>query len=155
MLKKIHQLLQNKEFISVATCDLSGNPNAAPKFILKLDGHRIYLVDYTIGKTYGNLKVNPRISLSFMDTESLSGYQINGLAETVEAGAEYERVCKELLAKEVDLSARRIIEGVTTEKKHQSFEVAIRDKFVILKVMIKEIIEIGPSGQKKREAVEW
>ncbi|MDD5254567.1 MAG: pyridoxamine 5'-phosphate oxidase family protein [Candidatus Omnitrophica bacterium] len=153
MLTKVRTLLEKREFISVATSDKQGKPNAAPKFILKLDGNFIYLVDYTMGRTYANLKANPRISLSFMDTESLAGYQVNGGAGLIESGPEYEAICAEVLTREVGLSARRIIEGVTREKKHHNFEVAIRDTVVIIKVEIKEVIEIGPSGTVARHQV--
>lgn len=149
--KKIAELLKDREFISVATCDLAGRPNVAPKFILKLQANSIYLVDYTIGNTWGNLKVNPRASLSFMDTDSLSGYQINGMVEIVEKGLEYEKIYGEMLQKEIDLSAKRIIEGVSRQRKHASFEVALTGKFVILKVNIAEVVEIGPGGEVKRE----
>ncbi len=153
MLIKAMTLLEKREFISVASCDAQGKPNAAPKFILKIKDNLIYLVDYTLGRTYANLKVNPRVSLSFMDTESLAGYQLNGTAEFIETGPEYQKLCAEVLAKEVDLSARRIIEGVTTEKKHRNFELAIRDQMVVIKIQIKEVVEIGPTGTLARQEV--
>lgn len=149
--KKISELLRLREFVSVATADTSCRPNAAPKFILKVENNFIYLVDYTLGRTWENLKVNPRISISFVDTESLSGFQINGSAQIIDQGSEYEKIAEELRAKEVDLSTRRIIEGVTREKKHQNFELAIRDKFVFLKIRIEETVEIGTTGEIKRE----
>ena len=68
--KKIKELLENREFISVATCDFKGRPNAAPKFFLKFEHNFIYLVDYTIGMTWENLKVNPKASLSLMDPDT-------------------------------------------------------------------------------------
>ena len=81
MNKKIVELLKSREFVSVATCDFDGRPNAASKFMLRVEGNFIYLVDYFVGRTYRNLGANPRISLSFMDTNSLVGYQLNGLVK--------------------------------------------------------------------------
>ena len=152
-LHKISNLLKNREFISVATCDLSGNPNAAPKLLLKLEGNSIYLVDYTIGKTWQNLKINPRVSLSAVDTEALIGYQINGDVEIIEEGREYDKILSEVLAREVSLSAKRIIEGVTSGQKHKNFELESSGRFVVFKVKIKEIAEIGQRGELKRERV--
>jgi len=151
MLKKITELLQKKEFISVATSDLSGRPNAAPKFLLKVENNLIFLIDYTQGKTWENLKKNPRVSLSFMDTESLTGYQINGGVKIIDKGPAYNKIFKELLQKEIDLSCRRIIEGVVHEKGHKSFEVAIPDKVVIFKIEIEEIAEIDHRGEIRKE----
>ncbi|MBU1125843.1 MAG: pyridoxamine 5'-phosphate oxidase family protein [Candidatus Omnitrophica bacterium] len=154
MLTKIKSLLKNRDFISVATADLSGRPNAAPKFLLKIEDTVIHLIDYTKGRTWENLKNNPQVSLSFMDTESLHGYQINGNVAIIEKGLVYKAICQELLEKEIALSTKRILEGVTQEKAHQSFEVGISDEVVIFKITIEEIIEIGPSGEKKISKVD-
>lgn len=151
LLKEVHELLKNREFISVATADAHCHPNAAPKFLLKTEGHFVYLIDYTFGKTWHNLKNNPRVSMSFMNTDTLVGYQINGKGEIIDTGKDYEEILKELVAKEISLSTKRIIEGVTSGKKHASFEVEIREQFVIIKVRIEEISEIGPKGEIKKE----
>ncbi|MDD5432326.1 MAG: pyridoxamine 5'-phosphate oxidase family protein [Candidatus Omnitrophica bacterium] len=150
--KRINELLKMRNFISVATCDFKGRPNAAPKFLLRCEDSTIYLVDYTIGRTWENLKMNPRVGLSFMDTESLRGYQINGSVQILEKGAEYDDIVKELEQKEINLSTERIINAITTGKRHESYELAIPKKFVIFKVSIEEAVEIGPSGVK-RESV--
>jgi predicted pyridoxine 5'-phosphate oxidase superfamily flavin-nucleotide-binding protein len=154
LLKKVRGLLADREFLNVATCDLHHRPNAVPKFFLTMPGAAgIYLIDYTWGRTWENLKVNPRVSLSLVDTETLHGYQMNGTAEILSTGLEYDTVAKELLQKEVDLSAKRIIEGVARGKKHRAFELSLPDKFVIFKVKITEIVEIGPAGDLLRENV--
>jgi len=151
MIKKITELLQKKEFISVATSDLSGRPNAAPKFLLKLENNFIFLIDYTQGKTWENLKKNPRVSLSFMDTEDLTGYQINGAVKIIDKGPAFDKIFDELLQKEIDLSCRRIIEGVVHEKGHKSFEVAMPDRVVIFKIEIENIAEIDHRGEIRKE----
>jgi len=151
--KKIAELLKEREFISVATSSLSGRPNAAPKLILKTEGNFIYLVDYTIGQTYHNLQVNPHISLSFMDLESLLGYQINGRVEIISSGPDYDSIIREIEQRQLDLSIKRVIEGLKKEKSHANFEVTIPESLVIFKVGIEEIIEISPRGGLKRERV--
>jgi len=151
MLKKIHALLKDREFISVASCDLRARPNAAPKFLLKIEDRYMYLVDYSIGRTWENLKANPRLSLSFADVDTLYCYQINGSVEIIDSGPEYELIAQELLKKQVDLSIRRIMEGLTTQRTHRSFEAGIANRFVIFKVKIREIAETAPTGTVKRE----
>jgi len=152
MIKKITELLLKREFVSVATADLSGRPNAAPKFLLKVENNFIFLIDYTRGKTWENLKKNPRVSLSFTDTEELTGYQINGAVKIIDKGPAYDKIFSELLQKEIDLSCRRIIEGVVHEKGHKSFEVAIPDRVVIFKIEIEEITEIDYRGEIRKES---
>jgi uncharacterized protein len=149
--KTILEQLKHREFISIATCDLKGRPNAASKFILKIEGGFIFLVDYIIGKSYENLRANPRVSLSFANTESLKSYQINGSVELIENGPVYEAIAKELIQKEISLSTDRIIKGVSSGKHHENYEVAIPEKFVIFKVKIEETVEMPYGGGVKRE----
>jgi cysteine-rich repeat protein len=35
-----------------------------------------------------NIKMNPRVSLSFMDNDALLGYQLNGSVEIIDSGEE-------------------------------------------------------------------
>lgn len=151
--KNIIALLESKEFISVATCDLEARPNAAPKFLLKVEASHIYLVDYIIGKTFYNLKINPRISLSFFDNNALMGYQINGNVQIVDRGPEYSAALNDLARKEIDLSATRIIDGVIKGQAHNTYELAASKQFVILKVKVEEIVQIHPSGRLQREKI--
>ena len=153
MNQKIIELLKSREFVSVATCDLEGRPNAAPKFILKLENNFIYLVDYSIGRTSRNLGINPKISISFMDNNALMGYQLNGSVEIINSGQEYDVLVKDLAQKELELSTRRIIEGVTKGKPHEGFELSLSEKFIIFKVKVEEIVEIASSGTLKREKI--
>ena len=151
--KQIKTLIESKEFISVATSDLESRPNAAPKFILKVESSHIYLVDYIIGKTFYNLKINPRISLSFFDNNALMGYQINGHVQIVDRGPEYSAALDDLAHKEIDLSATRIIDGVIKGQAHNTYELAASKQFVILKVKVEEIVQIHPSGRLQREKI--
>ena len=151
--KSLEELIKSREFISVASSDLNSRPNAAPKFLLKIEGDCLYLVDYIIGRTFANLQINPHASLSFIDSNTLIGYQINGQVEIIDSGPEYKQMIKELQHKQIDLSIARVIEGVTKGKAHKSFEVASPDQFVIFKVKMEEVVEMRPSGTLKREKV--
>jgi predicted pyridoxine 5'-phosphate oxidase superfamily flavin-nucleotide-binding protein len=151
---KIRDLLNQYEFVNVATSDFSGKPNLAPKLLLKCDGNVIFLIDYVIGRTFENLKANPRVSLSIMDSESLTGYQLNGNVEIIESGKEHERILKELHKKQIALSSKRVVEGLYRGKTHQNFEATMPDKVIVFKIKITEIVEIATSGQLKRENFE-
>lgn len=151
--KAIKALIESREFISAASCDLDARPNAAPKFLLKVEASYIYLVDYVIGQTFRNLKVNPRVSLSFLDNNTLMGYQINGTVEIIDSGPEYDSALKDLERKEIDLSATRIIDGVMKGRPHKAYEMAASEQFVILKVKVEEIVQIHPTGTLRREKV--
>lgn len=149
----IKTLIEARGFISVASCGLDNRPNGAPKFLLKVDSSHIYLVDYIMGQTFRNVKVNPRVSLSFFDNSALMGYQINGRVEIIDSGNEYDLALKDLERKEIDLSTTRIIDGVTKGRVHKAYEVTVSEEFVLLKVVVEEIVQIQPTGKLKREKV--
>jgi hypothetical protein len=88
-----------------------------------------------------------------MDTDSLIGYQINGSVEIMESGEEYELLVKDLQNRKVDLSVRRIVEGVVKGKSHDGFELSMPENFVIFKIKAEEIVEMASSGVLKREKV--
>ena len=147
----ITHLLKGREFLSVGTADLSGKPNAAPKFFLKYHKPYIYLIDYSFATTTGNLRENPRASLSFMDLENLAGYRLYGSVELVESGEEFHQIAKEVEKKALQLSATRVIEASRTGKKYEHFELEMPDKFVAIKFRIEESTKIGPRGDFYRE----
>ena len=150
MSKELISLVEKREFVSVATCDFNGRPNAAPKFVLKVASDRVYLVDYTIGTSWKNLKINPRISMSLTDTRTLKGYQINGSVKIMTRGKLYEKMRREMTDKEVRLTTQRIIDEVRGHPTHETFEVLISEKFVIFEVTIDEVVEMDIYGGLKR-----
>ncbi|MCK9594758.1 MAG: pyridoxamine 5'-phosphate oxidase family protein [Candidatus Omnitrophica bacterium] len=148
----INESLKNREFINVATCDLQGRPNSVPKLLLKIEGESIYLVDYTIGRTYENLKVNPRVCLSFVNTETLKGYQINGGVEVITQGKSYEEIIGQVSQKQINLSIERVLKGVSTGKSHDNFELlAAAKKFAVFKIKMEEVVQVDYSGTVTRE----
>lgn len=54
--ESVKLLLKKREFIDVASCDFTARPNVAPKFLLKLQGDFIYLVDYIFRPDLGKSK---------------------------------------------------------------------------------------------------
>ena len=154
VVESIQQILKNREFVNIATCDFGGRPNAAAKFLLKLEGHVFFIIDHSFGRTLNNIKINPRASLSFVNLSTLTGYQVNGAVEILHEGEEHKKIDDELKRKQVSLSASRIIEGMSkgrsSKKNKKSYEVEMPEKFSVLKVHADEIVEVGPSGRIKR-----
>jgi predicted pyridoxine 5'-phosphate oxidase superfamily flavin-nucleotide-binding protein len=147
----VKKLLQTREFVSVATSDLNAIPNVAPKIIVKYDKNYLYLVDYVIGRTWENVKVNPRVAVSLMDSETLTGYVIRGPVEVITSGPEFDTIIKELQDKQVLLTVERVIAGVQHAKRHKNFEISMPVKGVVFKVKVAEIVEISPSGTLQSE----
>jgi len=149
----IKEFLKKQEFINIATCDFDNVPNVAPKFLLKIDNDYIFLADYVMGRTYRNLKINPRVSLSTVNTDTLTGYQINGEVEIIEKGSEYKFLIEEFRNKQIQFSVTRIIEGVQKESKHGSFETSLPERIAIFKIKVEEIVEIVSTGELKRKRI--
>lgn len=148
--KELLNLFDKREFIGVATCDFKGHPTAAPKFILKVESGRIYLVDYTVSKTWENLKTNPRISMSLIDPMTLKGYQVNGNVKILSKGKLYKKLCEEMTDKEVRLTAQHIIDEVRGNPAHETFEILMSERFVIFEVTVGEVVELDIQGKIKR-----
>ena len=144
-------LLKTRTFLSVGTADKTGRPNAAPKFFLKHEKPYIYLIDFSFATTTKNLKENPQASLSFMDMDNLEGYRLYGEVELIEKGPEFRRLSKEVERRTIQLSAERLIEASRTGKKYSHYELEMPDKFVVIKVKIKEMTKIGTRGDFYRE----
>lgn len=149
--EELKKFLLRKEFVSAGTSDLSGQPNAAPKYIIKIDSGFIYLADYVIGRTFQNLKVNPKISLSTIDMKTLEGWQINGIASIMTKGAQYKKLSKTMIEMEVHNTARRVVEDVQGIQKHNVYEVSLPKEVIIFKVKCEKITKIGISGNLQVE----
>jgi len=143
--KEIKEFLINTEFVSIGTSDARGKPCVTPKLLIAFKDDFIYLADYVIGRTFQNLKVNPKISISAVDVNKLIHYQINGTAVIMNKGLEYDRIIGELKKKEISFTVERIINGVRREKKHHYFEAAFPELFVVIKMKIKEVIKMTPN----------
>lgn len=148
----IRKFLEEADFVSLATSDRNGQPNAANNFILKVESDIIYIVDFIKGKAWENLRYNPFISLTVMDKDNLRDYRINGTATMLENGSEYDLLMKEFSEKEIRFAINRVIEGVQRTKPHHSFSLPFPQQASIIKVKVDRIIEIAPTAEPKKES---
>ncbi len=148
---KIAELLEKRQFVSVATATLDGQPNTAPKFFFRAKGDFIYLIDYVLGKTVTNLKENPRVSVSFMDMDSLEAYRLNGTAKMIGEGKIFATILKEWDRKLIKMATNRVLEGVRSGKNHGHYELEMGEKFIVLKIKIINAVKIGRRGDIWKE----
>ena len=153
LIKEVTKSLKTEKFLNIATTNLDNRPNVAPKFLLKIENDLIYLVDYVKNTTLKNIKINPKVSMSFVNPNNLKDYQINGVAEVVDKGAAYIELLKEYSKKQVEFSTQRLISSLHDKKARKSFEVEFPSDVAILKVKINEAVGIGLKGNLEREAV--
>lgn len=144
-------LLEQKEFVHLATCTPAGYPHVMPKFVVKVENSKVYLADFVIQNTYQNILNNPYVSFSTTHLDSLNRYQVNGIAEILREGEEYNSLVKEFQKRTLRFSADRIIRGIRMGQKHHFFEVSFPDDLVILKIQIKEIVSVAPDAHIHKE----
>jgi general stress protein 26 len=144
--EEIARLLEKRQFVSVATAAPDGQPNTVPKFFFRAKGDFIYLIDYVLGKTIMNLEKNPRVSISFMDMDSLEAYRLNGMAKMIAEGKVFKKILQEWDKKLIQMATTRVIEGVQTGKSHGHYELEMGEKFMILKIKITHVVKVGRKG---------
>ncbi|HNX68279.1 MAG TPA: pyridoxamine 5'-phosphate oxidase family protein [Candidatus Omnitrophota bacterium] len=149
--EKILQILEKREFVSIATASAEGQPNSVPKFFFRAKGSFLYLVDHVIGKTVTNLKSNPLCSVSFMDLDNLEAYRFNGKARLIESGKVFDKILKEWNDRLIQLSTDRVVEAVRTGKRRGHYELEISEEFVVIKIRIESVVKIGRKGDIWKE----
>lgn len=131
--------------ISVASCDLKGKPNGAAKMLIDIvEPHRIYFMDYRYTQTFANLKANSQVSVSFMDDASFTGYRLNGGAQILESGKEYEEVKQSWDKRVIAYEADRIVRRMTGRYSTKESENKLPKDFVIVKMTVCEGAVIKP-----------
>ena len=149
---KVLNILEKREFVSIATVSPDGQPNSVPKFFLRAKGSFLYLIDHVVGKTVVNLRTNPLCSVSFMDLDNLEAYRFNGKARLISKGKTFDEILKVWNNRLIKLSTDRVIEAVTTGKKSGHYEMEISEKFIVIKIKIENIINIGRKGDIWKES---
>jgi len=151
--EEVREILENKGFVSIGTSDDNGNPYVMPKFLITVGNDFIYLADYLIGPTFENLKVNPKISLAVVDINTLIRYQINGMAEIIDKGLEFDKLTNELREKELNFTVERVVKSVQAGKKDKNFEVVFPNRFIVIKIKVKEIVKISSIGKSEKRSL--
>lgn len=79
----------------IATASKDGTPNVGPKGSMHVfDDETLVYSEGTAGKTFRNLKENPRVAVMVVDRDKADGYQVKGTAELLTGGDFFEQVAK-------------------------------------------------------------
>ena len=140
--------LENKDLlkvISVASCARQGKPNSAPKMLVDIERlNKIYFLDYKHTHSYANLRENPEISVSFMNDAAFTGYRLNGTAQILESGSEYEEAKSRWEKRLISYEADRIIQRVRGLYSTKESENSLPKDFVIIKISATEGSVVKP-----------
>ena len=90
--ERMKKIFVKQGIFVLGTADQNGIPNVVPVGAAKiLDDETVLVSDQYFLKTLNNLKENPRVAISFWETDTGEGYQIKGDAEILTEGRIYEK----------------------------------------------------------------
>ncbi len=75
---EIKEFIENEGIFAVGTVGGNKLPNVSPRVFFKVDDEVIYWLDFFKHKSYRNFQVNPWVTVSVFNKESLKGYQFRG-----------------------------------------------------------------------------
>ncbi|MET3614489.1 putative pyridoxine 5'-phosphate oxidase superfamily flavin-nucleotide-binding protein [Rhizobium aquaticum] len=83
----------------LATADAEGHPNVSPKeMFTTLGDDSLVIADIASPRSVANIRINPRVCVSFVDVFRQRGFKVEGKASLVEQGhPSFETVAADLL----------------------------------------------------------
>lgn len=115
--EKIVQLINTAHGKALAT-HVPGCLHVVPVSKIKVVDNKIWLVNYFMGKTIENIRINPYVSVACW--QGLAGYQIKGPVEYVTDGAIFSAMVEEAATEFPD----RVVKGVLVISPEEVFDVS-------------------------------
>lgn len=147
---EVIQFLHNQGCVIVSTIDRFGMPHNACKGVVEIkhDGE-IYLLDLYKGRTYANLKGNPKISITAVDEHSFKGYCLKGKARLIpkeELKGQIIRAWEDKLTSRI---TRRVLKNIHEEKGHPHHpEVLLPKPEYLILMRVERIVDLTPHHLK-------
>ncbi len=136
---------KNLKVINIASCDLGGKPNSAAKMLVDVAlPNRVFFLDYNFTQTVSNIKMNPQLSISFMDDTAFTGYRMTGIGEVMTSGPEFDEARKSWEKRLITYEADRIVRRMMGHYSTKESENTLPKDFVIVKFTAKEAAVIKP-----------
>ncbi len=93
MTERMQELFNRVSTVAFATASADGTPNVVPVGAKKIiDDETILISDQFFGKTLSNIKVNPKVALTYW--EGHEGYQLKGSVTVETSGRLFEDTAK-------------------------------------------------------------
>ncbi len=150
----IISFFQKQHFVVVSTiCRRSGRPHNSCKGIVKVNkAGRIYLLDVYKWQTYGNLKQDPKISITAVDEHRFKGWCLGGKAKIVPGSRLRPDIIKAWEAKVAGRISHRLLKNMKEERGHQRHPESQlpRPEYMIV-VEVEEIIDLTPHHMREKE----
>ena len=94
------QLIDARRLAHVATCSKGGVPNVSPRgSIRNVDDNTLVCGGGVEGKTYQNLKENPRIAVEVTEREIYKSFQFKGTGNVENSGDLYDMMTEDFVSR--------------------------------------------------------
>lgn len=149
--QEIIQFFQNQGFVIVSTLDKDKSLHSSCKGIVKINKNgKIYLLDLYKGRTFKNLKRNPRISITAVDEHRFKGYCLKGKARVVEQRRLAPSIIKAWEDKITSRITTRVLKNIHQDKSQPYHpEVFLPKPEYLIVVRVEEIINLTPGKMQE------
>ena len=148
---EIADFFRGQSFLVITTVDSNGTPHSSCKGLVDISASgKVYLLDLYKGRTFNNLKNNPRINITGVDEHKFKGYCLKGSAMISSVGELDPQILK---AWEERITARitqRVLKNVAGGKGHQYHPEALLPKpEYLISMQVEEIVDLSARQSKK------
>ena len=144
--RDVINFLETQGFVIVSTLDKDGFVHNSCKGIVQIiPNGKLYLLDLYQGRTYENLKRNPRISITAVDEHKFKGYSIKGKAKIIAQEKLTPGMIKAWEDKITSRLTTRLLKNIREEKGHPHHPEALLPKPEYMIMMeAEEIVDLTP-----------
>jgi predicted pyridoxine 5'-phosphate oxidase superfamily flavin-nucleotide-binding protein len=146
----ITKFFHNQNFVILATIDANGCVHTACKGIIEITKEdEVYLLDLYRAKTFANLKLNSRVSITAVDEHKFKGFCLKGTARIATTQEIDEHFIKAWEDRITSRLTQRVLRNIQEQKGHPSHPEALLPKpqYVII-VKVEEVVDLTPHHLK-------
>lgn len=149
--KEIIYFFQNQEFAIVSSLDKSGCIHCSAKGIAEIEPEgKVYLIDLYHAHTFRNLKNNPTVSITAINSHQFIGYTLKGKANIIERKQIASHIIEKWKEKLIQRISKRVIKNIKVDKSgsHQP-EVNFPNPKHLIVATIESIVDLAPAHLKQ------
>ncbi len=145
--QNIINLLTKQGFVIVSSINEDGAIHSSAKGVVGIEeSGRIFIIDLYRARTYNNLKVNPRVTVTFVDEHKFEGYALQGQAKIVEKKDIAGSIIAEWEDRVIQRISKRMIRNLHngSSSSHHP-EASFPHPEQLIEINVEEIIDLAPS----------
>lgn len=149
--REIIRFFEKQGFVIIATIDRDGGIHAVAKGIVGIEENgKVFLIDLYEGRTFENLKRNPKVSITAVDEHKFEGYNLKGHAKVVEEEKFEDHIVKAWQDRIVKRITNRILKNIKSEKRLTGHhpEARMPSPKYLIEVDVEEIVDLTPHTLK-------